>query len=62
MIENKFDTWLSDSDVKRLWKVTLGELPESVASSDEMDEFLRLVTHVTMIKSGGSGYQTATIQ
>jgi len=59
---DEFDTWLSDTDVERLWKVMQGELPHAAASSEEMDEFLKLVTHVAMIKTGGSGYQTATIQ
>jgi hypothetical protein len=59
---DEFDTWLSDTDVERLWKVMQGELPQAAASSEEMDEFLKLVTHVAMIKTGGSGYQTATIQ
>ena len=59
---DEFDTWLSETDVDRLWKVTHGELPDAAASADELDEFLKLVTHVAMIKTGGSGYQTATIQ
>jgi len=58
----EIDTWLSDNDIIRLWKVIQKELPDAAASSDEMDEFLKVVTHVAMIKTGGSGYETATIQ
>jgi len=58
----EIDTWLSDNDITRLWKVIQKELPDAAASSDEMDEFLKVVTHVAMIKTGGSGYETATIQ
>lgn len=56
------DTWLNENDIERLWKVIQGELPHAAASSDEMDEFLKLVTHVAMVKMGGSEYQTSTIQ
>jgi hypothetical protein len=59
---DEIDTWLSDNDIIRLWKVIQKELPDAAASSDEMDEFLKVVTHVAMIKTGGSGYETATIQ
>jgi hypothetical protein len=57
-----FDTWLNENDIERLWKVTQGELPHVAASSEEMDEFLKLVTHVAMIKMGGIEYQTSTVQ
>jgi hypothetical protein len=56
------DTWLNGNDIERLWKVIQGELPHAAASSDEMDEFLKLVTHVAMVKMGGIEYQTSTIQ
>ena len=57
-----FDTWLNENDIERLWKVIQGELPHAAASSDEMDEFLKIVTRVAMIKMGGSEYQTSTVQ
>lgn len=56
------DTWLTKNDIDRLWKVLHGELPDAAASADEMDELLKLVTHAAMVKTGGSDYQTATIQ
>jgi hypothetical protein len=62
MIDGKFDTWLQENDIERLWKVVHGELPEVAASKNEMDEFLKLVTHVAMVKIGGSEYQTSTFQ
>ena len=57
-----FDTWLNEDDIERLWKVTQGELPDQAATANEMDEFLKLVTHAAMIKVGGSEYQTSIIQ
>lgn len=57
-----FDTWLNENDIERLWKVTQGELPDVAASADEMAEFLKLVTHAAMLKTGGSEYQHSVIQ
>lgn len=58
----KFDTWLSDSDLERLWKVTHGELPLSFASSDEMNEFFNVVNQAGMQKIAGKEWLTATLQ
>jgi hypothetical protein len=49
----EFDTWLKEEDIQRLWDVVHGTLPEIAASSDEIDEFQRLVTHCAMLKVGG---------
>jgi hypothetical protein len=57
-----FDTWLNENDIERLWKVTQGELPLVAATANEMEEFLKLVTHAAMIKVGGDEYQTSTVQ
>lgn len=57
-----FDTWLNENDIERLWKVTQGELPHAAATANEMDEFLKLVTHAAMIKMGGVEYKTSTVQ
>ena len=56
------DTWLDENDIERLWKVIQGELPSAAASSNEMDEFLKLVNHAAMVKMGGVEYQTSTVQ
>jgi len=57
-----FDTWLDENDIERLWKVTQGELPEVAASTDEMEEFLKVVTHAAMLKTCGSEYQHYILQ
>jgi hypothetical protein len=60
--EDRIESWLSEEDVPRLWAVVHGELPETAATADEIDELLRVVEHAVMLKMGGSGYQTATLQ
>lgn len=57
-----FDTWLSEDDVTRLWKVCHGELDQSHASLVELNEFERFVTKVAMVKIGGPEALTATRQ
>lgn len=57
-----FDTWLNENDIERLWKVTQGELPQVAATANEMEEFLKVVTHAAMIKIGGVEYQSSTVQ
>lgn len=56
-----FESWLTDDDIQRLWKVCHGELPEVAATYDEMKEFERVVMHTAMIKMGGAGYNTAQL-
>jgi hypothetical protein len=53
----QFDSWLDADDVDRLWKVVHGELPETAATADEIDEFHRVVTHAAMLKVAGKDYQ-----
>jgi hypothetical protein len=53
----QLDSWLEEEDVDRLWKVAHGLLPDVAATSDEMAEFLRIVTHAAMLKVAGNDYQ-----
>jgi hypothetical protein len=53
----EFESWLTEDDVDRLWQVVHGELPEVAATSDEITEFHRVVTHAAMIKVAGKDYQ-----
>lgn len=53
----RFDSWLNADDVDRLWKVVHGELPETAATADELDEFHRVVVHAAMLKVAGKDYQ-----
>jgi hypothetical protein len=52
----EFESWLSESDVERLYKVCHGELPQELASEKEIDEFTRVVMHAVMLKYGGEDY------
>ena len=51
-----FETWLTEEDSMRLWRVVHGELPESAATDVELAEFERLVTHTAMLKFAGEDY------
>lgn len=62
MSEDQIESWLDPDDIPRLWAVMHGDLPETAATADEIDELLRIVQHAAMLKMGGSGYQTATLQ
>jgi len=59
---DKYDTWLSDEDIQRLWDVTHGLLPSTFASSDEMEEFLNVVNQAWLRKIGNSPFEKVTIQ
>ena len=61
-MNKQFDTWLNEDDIMRLWNITQGILPNVAATSNEMDEFLKLVNHSAMLKMGGDGYDTSTLQ
>lgn len=61
-MSNEFDTWLEEEDIQRLWDVAHGLIPELSATTAELEEFQRLVTHCAMIKMGGEDYQQATLQ
>jgi hypothetical protein len=56
-----FETWLTEEDVTRLYLVAVGELPDIQATSDELEEFNKVVLHSAMIKMGGEGYDSATL-
>lgn len=60
--KQSFDTWLSEEDAIRLWKVCHGELPECDATLRELKEFERLITKIAMVKIGGEEALTATRQ
>jgi hypothetical protein len=53
------DTWLSEDDCMRLWRVAHGQLPESFATADELDEFLHVIE---LIAARKMGYEGQTIQ
>lgn len=57
-----FETWLTEEDSMRLWRVVHGELPESAATDVELVEFERLVTHAAMLKIAGEDYLEHSIQ
>jgi hypothetical protein len=59
---DEIESWLTDSDLQRLWDVCHGILPQVAASEDELAEFERVVMHAAMIKMGGTGYTTAILQ
>lgn len=61
-MNNEFNTWLTDTDILRIWNVIQGILPNIATSTEEINEFNKLVNHIAMIKSGGNGYLTATLQ
>jgi hypothetical protein len=56
-----FETWLTEEDVNRLYLVAVGELPEIQATTDELEEFAKVVLHTAMVKMAGDGYDTATL-
>jgi hypothetical protein len=56
------DTWLSQTDMVRIWKVVNGELPESFCSEDEAQEFLRVSYIVGAQKLGAPTITTVTLQ
>lgn len=57
----KFDTWLQDSDIDRLYQVCMGTLDEVFASESELAEFMRLVNHAAMEKFAGEDYSQHTV-
>lgn len=46
----KVESWLTDDDAKRLWKVCHGELPESFATDNELEEFHRVLLIIVNTK------------
>lgn len=39
----RVDSWLTEEDAERCWKVVHGELPESFATAEEIDELSRVI-------------------
>lgn len=58
----QFETWLTEADVERIYKVCTGVLNEAHSSESELEEFSRVVEHAAMIKLGGEGYDSAVMQ
>ena len=46
----KVESWLTDDDAARLWKVCHGELPESFATDNELKEFHRVLLIIANTK------------
>lgn len=44
------ETWLSQRDIERIYRVIQGELPESHAGLEELREFERLVVAAAVAK------------
>ena len=57
-----FETWLSEEDCQRLWDVCHGKLPNTAATTTELEEFERCVLHAAMVKVAGEDYQMHTLQ
>ena len=58
----QFETWLTEADIERIYKVCTGELSEAHSSESELEEFSRVVDHAAMLKLGGEGYDLAVLQ
>lgn len=52
------ETWLSQRDIERIYRVVQGELPESHAGLEELQEFARLVEAAAVVKGALSGNST----
>ena len=48
-MNTEFNTWLTDTDILRIWNVIQGILPNIATSTEEINEFNRLVNHIAMI-------------
>ena len=57
----EFESWLTDTDIQRLWDVCHGNLPELAATEAELNEFNRCVTHAAMQKMAGKDYLNHSI-
>lgn len=45
-MNNSHDTWLTDSDINRLWKVINGELSEDYCTVGEIEELQGLIAQI----------------
>jgi hypothetical protein len=58
----QFETWMTEADVERVYKVCTGQLPEEFTTEDELAEFCLVVEHAAMLKLGGEGYDNSMLQ
>jgi hypothetical protein len=56
------ETWLTESDIERLYRVSIGNLPEYHATLSEILEFNRVIEYNITLKTAGPEYVGATIQ
>lgn len=61
-MKEKFDTWLSEQDIQRIWDVTHGNLPATFASETELEEFLNIVHQAWLVKIGTKINEKLTLQ
>ncbi len=45
------ESWLTDEDKERVWKVVHGELPESFITDNELREFNRVIMVAALMKA-----------
>ena len=45
------ESWLTDEDKERVWKVGHGELPESFITDNELREFNRVIMVAALMKA-----------
>jgi len=45
------ESWLTDEDKERVWKVVHGELPESFITDNELREFNRVIMVAALMKT-----------
>lgn len=50
-----FDTWLSEEDIERVWRVTQGELSEDFTTLEELIEFQNVLLLAYQHKHGMVG-------
>lgn len=57
-VDFDLETWLSQRDIERIYLVVQGELPESCAGEEELEEFTRLVIAAAVAKGTLPGNAT----
>ena len=49
------ESWLTNEDKERIWKVVHGQLPESFITDNELKEFNRVIMVVALMKINPNG-------
>lgn len=57
-VDLDLETWLSQRDIERIYLVVQGELPESCAGEEELQEFTRLIIATAVAKGKLPGNNT----